>query len=362
MKRIICTLLALLLVFGVFTSAFAAETDTKTIALQSSLPFTDVNTGNWFYSYVAAMYTSDIMMGTGATTFAPQETFSRAQVIATLFRIHHGRTASTSDPRDSGFADVSTGNWFAPYATWARQNAIVVGTTFGGNQGALRQEIALFMHRYIAHLTNFSSQSSSNAQWEAFVDLGQITEQEAYMALRWASNRDIVRGIVHDGVSRIAPTETATRAEAATMLSRLLDNVTGWPAPQRVNIAELLDVRLSDAQHMFGHLLGTVPGVWAETYRFRSGILVGVDENGLIASLQVDFLRVRPSIVFHYNELGLNATRQDVRAALGDPTFSDGTSYAYWLSGEVFYGPVLFFAFDSHNNDRVSAMQLSHAV
>ena len=356
MKRIICTLLALLMVCGLLTStALAAESDTETISLLS-LPFEDVNTGNWFYPYVDAMYTSDIMMGINDTTFSPQGTFSRAQVLATLFRIHHGRPAGMHDPRNNNFTDVTATTWSAPYITWAANNGITTttGGTFGPGQAAVRQEIALFMHRYIANLTDISDSSAETAAWTAFSDRNQIVGQEAYQALRWANNQGVIQGIVSQGVSRIAPMDTVTRAQAATMLARLMEDVTGWPQPQRINLAELLGEPFDAAEHLFGHALGTVPGVFDVTYRFRSGILVGLNASRTIVSLQVDYARSRPSIVFHYNEIDSSSTRQDVRARLGAPSSSDGVSYAYWLSGEALQGPVLSFFFDSLNNDRVS--------
>jgi len=353
------------MVFGIFTTGALAmsETDAEEIMLHS-LPFNDVQPRNWFYSYVSAMYASDIMLGVSANRFAPQDTFSRAQVLATLFRIHHGRTASMSDPRNNNFTDVASASWSAPYVTWATNNGItsITSGTFGPNQAAVRQEIALFIHRYITNLTDISGNSVENAAWLTFVDRDQIVGQDAYMALRWANNRSVVNGITRAGVSRIAPMDTATRAEAATMLARLMEDVTGWPQPQRVNIAEILDQPFDSVQHVFGHLIDTIPGAWDVTYRFRSGILVGVNQSGTIVSLQVDFARARPSIQFHYNEIGRTSTRYNVRTILGAPTVSDGISYAYWLSGEVFVGPVLNFTFDSHNNDRVSTIMFSYTV
>jgi len=235
MKRTISILLAALMLFGIFApGAFAAEPDTKSISLHSALPFHDVSPNNWFYAYVRSMHVEGIMQGTSANTFAPHETFSRAQVLATLFRIHHGRTANTSDPRDNNFTDIASTPWSAPYVTWAARNGITTGTsgTFGPNQAATRQEIALFIHRYVINLTDLNSGSVANAQWNRFTDRSQIAGQDAYNALRWANNNGIVTGIERGGTFTIAPTDTATRAQAATMLVRLLGLLPGLPPQQ----------------------------------------------------------------------------------------------------------------------------------
>ena len=67
------------------------------------------------------------MNGTGAATFAPRDTVSRAEVVTTLFRIHHGRAASASDLRNTLFVDVPSNQWFAPYVRWASESGIVQG-------------------------------------------------------------------------------------------------------------------------------------------------------------------------------------------------------------------------------------------
>ena len=200
--------------------------------LSSSLPFTDVTTNNWFYPYVRHMHTNGIMNGTTPTTFAPNETFTRAQVLATLFRIHTGRTSNANDPRENNFTDVASTSWSAPYITWAANNGITPTTSgaFGPNQNAVRQEIALYIHRYIINLTSVDSSSIANAQWNAFTDRGQISGQGSYNALRWANNNDIIRGRT---ATTIVPGGTATRAEAAAMLVRLMNVLDGTaPPPQ----------------------------------------------------------------------------------------------------------------------------------
>ena len=233
MKRTISLFLALLMLFGIFApGALAAEPDTSSmISLHSSLPFHDVNPNNWFYQYVRSMHVDGIMQGTSPTTFAPNQTFSRAQVLATLFRIHHGRAANATDLRNNNFTDVASTAWLAPYVTWAANNGITTATsgTFGPNQAATRQEIALFIHRYVINLTNLNSSSVANAQWNRFTDRNQIAGQDAYLGLRWANNNGIVTGLERDGVFTIAPTATATRAQAATMLVRLLGLLPGFP-------------------------------------------------------------------------------------------------------------------------------------
>ena len=223
MKKSISFLLAILLVFGLFTvSAFAIEAEEEVISPQS-LPFTDVGPGNWFYRYVQRVYEENVMQGTGSTTFAPHGTFSRAQIVATLFRIYHGRVNNASDPRESHFRDVAPNNWFAPYVYWAYTNYISRGVStarFGPNDSVARQEIAGIIYNFAVILTDIYPSAAANATWNAFTDRGQICCPFCYDALLWANNRGIIRGRTP---TTIIPTGTATRAEAATMLVRLMD-------------------------------------------------------------------------------------------------------------------------------------------
>ena len=255
MKKIISLLLVLVMLFGIFTPVLAVEYGTEIPVLQS-LPFTDVRSGQWYFSYVQAMHAEGVMTGTTATTFLPQGPFTRGQVLATLFRIHHGRAHNASDPRNSGFSDVGTGAWYAPYATWARANNIATGSALGADVNAVRQEIALFIHRYVANLTDLGSGSTANAQWNAFPDRGQIGSAH-YGALRWANNNGIVRGITADGVTRIVPLGTATRAEAATMLVRLMDLLPDGPSEADIFEQRVLElVNIERANH------GVSPLAW----------------------------------------------------------------------------------------------------
>ena len=221
MKRVIIIFLAVLLIASIFpASAFAAETGDD-LAIES-LSFTDVHESNWFFPYVQIVHTHYVMQGTSPTTFSPGATFSRAQMVATLFRIYHGRAANEQDDSMNHFEDVAAFQWYAPYATWAHMHSISSGTSstrFGANDYVARQEIAVMIHNYVRNLTGLDSSSTATAEWNAFTDRDQITSGAAYEAFRWANNHGIVNGI--DG-TRLAPNNTATRAEAAAMLVRLL--------------------------------------------------------------------------------------------------------------------------------------------
>jgi len=223
-KRPLTVLLAVLMIFGLLVpGALAAETDTIE---PLSFPFTDVAAGSWYRSYVQSVLDQNIMQGTSSTRFSPNDTFSRGQIVATLFRIHHNRNANANDNRNNPFNDIGNA-WYTPYVTWAHNNGISSGTSatrFGANDHVTRQEIATIMHNYVRNLTDHNSGSTATAQWNAFTDRGQITFPGAYNAFRWANNHGIVNGV---SSTRLEPNGTATRAQAAAMLVRLVNFMGG---------------------------------------------------------------------------------------------------------------------------------------
>ena len=205
------------------------------------IPFTDVFSDSWFLPYVRSMYANNVMQGTNPTTFAPKVSISRVQIVAMLFRIQNGHPAIHRvyvDLAPHRFHDVNHGGWMAPYVAWADANFISAGASvaaftggpaFRPNESIERQEIAMLMHNYIANLTGLDRSSTATPQWNAFTDRGQIGGEAAYNALRWANNNGIING---RDATTIAPTATATRAEAAAMLHRFMVLVADAPPPQ----------------------------------------------------------------------------------------------------------------------------------
>lgn len=71
-----------------------------------SLPFIDVKSMDWFYSTVQYVYDNSIMNGTSFTTFAPNATVERSQVVQRLYNLE-GQPTVTGN---SGFSDIKSGD------------------------------------------------------------------------------------------------------------------------------------------------------------------------------------------------------------------------------------------------------------
>jgi len=179
-------------------------------------PFTDVPAGEWFTPGIEFVYNEGIMREITPTAFAPTANFNREMVIATLFRMYHGRTANASDSRQSPFADVPTGEWFAPYVSWGYRTGLVQGTgatTFGTGNPVARQDFAVFMYRYANHIGADTGVPGSFAL--TFPDAGNVNAW-AVEPLRWA----VYNGLITGTGQFLEPIGTANRAQAATILMR----------------------------------------------------------------------------------------------------------------------------------------------
>jgi len=219
MRRVLCLVLACLMLLGLFPMQALGATVHNEEIMPQSLPFGDVSSNDWFYSYVSYVHQNGIMSGTSATAFAPHVNFSRAMVVTTLFRIHNGRQANNSDPRNSTFSDVPHDSWYAPYVSWAQDNGIAQGignNRFAPQNNVSRQEFATLLYRFADQMTDRDTTIRQSSRWNNFTDLDQIQEW-AVDGLIWANYYGIINGRTS---TTIVPNGVAIRAEAATMLMR----------------------------------------------------------------------------------------------------------------------------------------------
>lgn len=89
------------------------------------------------------------MGSTGGNRFSPETDMTRAMLVTVLYRLE-GSPAVTAD---SSFTDVASGQWYTDAVRWASANKIVDGYgngLFGTNDSVTRQQIAAILYRYAA--------------------------------------------------------------------------------------------------------------------------------------------------------------------------------------------------------------------
>lgn len=182
--------------------------------VRSSLPFSDVSRGQWFYDYVAWAYNTGLMEGVSAGRFAPNSTTTRAMVVTIIYRL----AGSPGVSGTSDFTDVPAGAWYSDAVTWAAKRGIVEGmtaTTFDPNDAVTREELAAMLYRYAQH-KGYDTSAAANTNILSYNDAGSISEY-AFEALQWACGEGIINGT---GGGSLEPGGSATRAQLAAMLYR----------------------------------------------------------------------------------------------------------------------------------------------
>ena len=181
------------------------------------LPFIDVHEGDWFYENVGYVYENGLMNGVSETLFEPNGTVTRGMIVTILHRLE----GEPESDYDMPFTDVAEQQWYAGAVRWAAGEGIVTGvsaTEFAPDDPITREQFAAILWRY-AQSKGYDV--SASADLTGFLDYGQISEY-ALPALRWAVGAGVMSGR-GDGI--LAPQGTATRAEAAAMLMRFVENV-----------------------------------------------------------------------------------------------------------------------------------------
>ena len=111
-----------------------------------TMPFTDIPAGSYYYDAVLWAVENDITKGTSDTTFSPNMTCTRAQIVAFLWRSEKSPAAGTANP----FADVKSTAYYADAVLWAAKEDITKGTTnttFSPNADCTRSQIVTFLWR-----------------------------------------------------------------------------------------------------------------------------------------------------------------------------------------------------------------------
>ena len=170
--------------------------------------FNDVKPGDYFYDAVNWAVEKGITTGTSATTFSPNASCTRAQIVTFLWR-----ASGSPEPKTASnpFTDVAANAYYCKAVLWAVENGITTGTsatTFSPNASCTRAQGVTFLWR-----ANGSKAASAAA---SFTDVAS----DAYYApaVAWAAEQNVTGGV---GNGRFSPDTTCTRAQIVSMLYRL---------------------------------------------------------------------------------------------------------------------------------------------
>ena len=111
-------------------------------------PFADVPTTAYYYDAVLWAVGQGITAGTSATTFSPDATCTRGQIVTFLYRAD-GTATTSSNP----FTDVADSTYYANAVKWAVAEGVTSGTsatTFSPDASCTRGQIVTFLYRAYA--------------------------------------------------------------------------------------------------------------------------------------------------------------------------------------------------------------------
>ena len=177
----------------------------ESIPLRGQNPFTDVSEDQWYADPVLWAVDEGITSGTTPTTFSPDGTCTRAQVVTFLWAAN-GRPEPKS--MENPFVDVADDAWYLKPVLWAVENGITTGvssTEFGPENTCTRAQIVTFLYA-AAGKPDVSGDST----------FSDVSNDAWYLKpILWAAQNDVTGGV---GDGMFGPDRECTRAQVVTFL------------------------------------------------------------------------------------------------------------------------------------------------
>lgn len=156
----------------------------------SGLPFADVPSGSWYYDDVAYVYDTGLMTGLTVTAFGPNLSTTRGMIVTILWRMENEPAAKHGCP----FADVRRGSYYEQAIAWASENGIVTGfdaSTFAPDRTITREQLVAILFRFAAYRGMDAVTLRENLS--SFQDQAAISAY-AVSALNWAVGEGLMQG------------------------------------------------------------------------------------------------------------------------------------------------------------------------
>lgn len=199
----------------IFLFAFSANA--------SANVFSDTE-GHWAKYSIDYVTNEGYFVGTSVDSFSPDTAMTRGMFVTVLARISN---EDISRYENKVFKDVHSGDYYAPSVAWAHANHIVAGTgetTFAPNTPVTREQICLMLKNYFNYAGITPGENGSSANYK---DDKKISSW-AYDAVYFMQKTGYLIG--SDGNFR--PQNNATRAECASVVSRVCGNFYGNYTPE----------------------------------------------------------------------------------------------------------------------------------
>lgn len=129
---------------------FRQMTDTSSCLRDESCPmaaFIDADRSAWYHDGIHYCVEQGLMVGTSKTTFSPNNATTRGMIVTILWRLEGSPLVSTS----LNYDDVKPEDWYGEAVRWADSAGVVTGYgngKFGPNDTITREQMAAMLWRY----------------------------------------------------------------------------------------------------------------------------------------------------------------------------------------------------------------------
>lgn len=161
------------------------------IVEEYEFPFTDVYDRDWFFSDVAYAAKNGLMRGTSSDKFSPYSTTTRAMIVTVLYRME-----GEPDAGENSFIDVPDGEYYTDAVAWASENGIVNGYgqgRFGPNDSITREQLAAILYRYSVY-KGYDVSVGEDTNILSFNDIAELSDY-AYTSMQWACGAGLIGGM-----------------------------------------------------------------------------------------------------------------------------------------------------------------------
>ena len=200
--------------------AETGRTDERTCPQDSTCPiwpFADAVPSAWYHDGVHYCVESGLMRGVSAAEFLPDAGTTRAQLVTILWRMEGSPEAAGSQR----FTDVPGSAWYAGAVRWAADSGVIKGYDdgrFGSDDALTREQMVTILYRY-AQYKRYDVSISGDTNILSFTDAPAVSGY-AVSAMQWGCGAGLVNGIAQNGGMILAPADTTTRAQIATLVMR----------------------------------------------------------------------------------------------------------------------------------------------
>ncbi len=193
----------------VFTYRYGPATQSPTPPVQGEdaeeISFIDVRPDAYYASAVNWAVEKKITSGTSDTTFSPDDTCTRAQILTFLWRAVGAPKAEGTNP----FTDVSSGHYYYDAALWAYQKGMVNRGKFSASAPCTRASTVMYLWK--------NAGSPDVGTVGTFTDV--TADADYAKAVSWAVQNGITSGTSD---STFSPDMTCTRGQIVTFLNRAI--------------------------------------------------------------------------------------------------------------------------------------------